>query len=81
MSGFCRDKKAVISKNETGDLQSSGHVIMTMTSCGHITEYKSKYGTNQFRIIHAYFIAASSDNARRRKVYCLFWQSHWTSYF
>lgn len=40
---------------------------MTMTSCGHITEYKSKYGTNQFRIIHAYFIAASSDNARRRK--------------
>ncbi|XP_060063391.1 ubiquitin carboxyl-terminal hydrolase 22-like [Ylistrum balloti] len=40
---------------------------MTMGSCEHLQEYKATHGTNSFRIIHTYFIACSSADARRRK--------------
>ncbi|KAK3091748.1 hypothetical protein FSP39_022316 [Pinctada imbricata] len=40
---------------------------MTIMSCQHLQNYKVIHGSSQFRIIHAYFVACSSPDARKRK--------------
>lgn len=39
-----------------------------MSICEHLNDYKSIHGTNAYRLIHAYFVACPSAEARRRKV-------------
>ncbi|CAC5394424.1 USP22_27_51 [Mytilus coruscus] len=38
-----------------------------MSICEHLIDYKSIHGTNAYRLIHAYFVACPSAEARRRK--------------
>lgn len=40
---------------------------MSAHGCTHLTHFKSTKGTHPFRIIHAYFIACISEDARKKK--------------
>ncbi|XP_041363994.1 ubiquitin carboxyl-terminal hydrolase 22-like isoform X2 [Gigantopelta aegis] len=42
---------------------------MSVNGCQHLKSYKATKGTESFRIIHSFFIACSSADARRRKAF------------
>lgn len=48
---------------------------MNLNGCQHLTEFKAAKGTEPFKIIHSYFIACSSAEDRRRKVFQSTFQS------
>ena len=43
-------------------------IDMSNHGCEHVLKFKESKGTDPFRIIHSYFIACTSPEARKRKV-------------
>ncbi|XP_014670712.1 PREDICTED: ubiquitin carboxyl-terminal hydrolase 22-like isoform X2 [Priapulus caudatus] len=52
---------------------------MNLDGCAHLRSFKTRKGTEPFRIVHSYFIIAASQEARKRKAnscYCHMCKQH-----
>lgn len=56
-------------RDESVSKRLGGLQKMTSNGCQHLSAFKAAQGTEPFRIIHAHFIACTSADALRRKVW------------